>query len=117
MFSHQGIWLPDGERHFPVWMTQNGEMVDGRGTYQIKKLREAMGYVTHWRTAVDIGAHCGLWSMHLAKKFQSLHAFEPVPLFRQCFEKNVIARNVQLYACALGSVTGKVRMKIPELDG
>lgn len=117
MFEHQGIWLPDGEKHFPDWMTKNGEMVDGRGTYQIRKLREAMDWVTHWRTAVDIGGHVGLWAMHLAPKFQHLHAFEPVPMFRQCFDKNVLARNVTLYSCALGSVNGKVRMKIPELDG
>lgn len=117
MFQHQGIWLPDGERHFPDWMSKNGELVDGRGTYQIKKLREAMGWVTHWRTCVDVGAHVGLWSMRLASKFQHLHAFEPVPAFRQCFERNVEARNVTLYATALGSASGKVRMKIPILDG
>ena len=116
MFLHQGIWLPDGEKHFPLWMDKNGELLDGRGTYQIKKLREAMGWVTHWRTAVDVGGHVGLWSMHLAKKFQSLHAFEPVPAFRQCFEKNVNARNVIMYSCALGSVNGKVRMKIDPSD-
>lgn len=117
MFEHQGIWLPDGESHFPAWMTQNGEIVDGRGTYQIRKLREAMGWVTHWRTSVDVGAHVGLWATHLAKRFQHLHAFEPVQMYRQCFSKNVSARNVTLYSCALGSAAGKVRMKIPELAG
>jgi FkbM family methyltransferase len=116
MFQHQGIWFPDGEKHFPGWMDQNGEIVDGRGTYQIKKLREAMGWVKKFRTAVDCGAHVGLWAMHLAKKFEHLHAFEPVPLFRQCFEKNVNARNVTLYACALGAASGKVRMKIDPAD-
>jgi FkbM family methyltransferase len=116
VFQHQGIWFPDGEKHFPDWMTKNGEVVDGKGTYQIKKLREAMGWVKKFRVAVDIGGHCGLWAMHLVKKFDHVHAFEPVPLFRQCFEKNVNARNVTLYACALGSVNGKVRMKIDPAD-
>jgi FkbM family methyltransferase len=116
VFQHQGVWFPDGEKHFPDWMTKNGEVVDGRGTYQIKKLREAMGWVKKLRTAVDVGGHVGLWAMHLAKKFEHLHAFEPVPLFRQCFEKNVNARNVTLYACALGAASGKVRMKIDPAD-
>jgi hypothetical protein len=75
VFQHQGVWFPDGEKHFPDWMTKNGEVVDGRGTYQIKKLREAMGWVKKLRTAVDVGGHVGLWAMHLAKKFEHLHAF------------------------------------------
>lgn len=116
MFEHQGIWLPDGEKHFPDWMTKNGEIVDGKGTYQIKKLREAMGWVTHWRTAIDVGGHVGTWARHLAPRFKYLHAFEPVHIFRQCFEKNVISNNVTLYSCALGSVDGKVRMRIDPAD-
>lgn len=119
MMLVDGIWLPDGEVHFQKWWNEpkNKEFVDGKATYQLRKLREAMGWVTHWRTAIDVGGHCGLWAMHLAPKFQWLHAFEPVPMFRQCFEKNVHERNVTLYSCALGSVNGKVRMKIPELNG
>jgi FkbM family methyltransferase len=117
MFEHQGVWLPDGEKHFPDWMTKNGEVVDGRGTYQIKKLREAMGWVKKFRTAVDVGAHVGLWAMHLSRKFDYLHAFEPVHQFRQCFERNLGgARNISLYACALGSATGRVRMSIDPAD-
>ena len=76
MFQHQGIWLPDGEKHFPEWMSKNGELIDGRGTYQIRKLREAMKWVRHWRLAVDVGAHVGLWSMQLAARFGHVQAFE-----------------------------------------
>jgi FkbM family methyltransferase len=113
-----GIWLPDQEAHFPQWWSSpnNKEFIDGKATYQVRKLRETMGWVKKFRIAIDAGSHCGLWSMHLVKKFQTVHAFEPVPQFRQCFEKNVAARNVVLYACALGSVTGKVKMKIDPAD-
>lgn len=116
MFEFQGIWLPDGEKHFPEWMDANGELVNGKGTYQIKKLREAMGWVRKFRTAVDVGAHVGLWSMHLAPKFEVLHAFEPVPQFRQCFERNVTSRNVVMHAGALGATNRTVRMKIDPAD-
>jgi FkbM family methyltransferase len=75
-----------------------------------------MGWVKKFRIAVDVGGHIGTWSQHLVKKFEHVHAFEPVPLFRQCFEKNVQSRNYTLYACALGSVNGKVRMKIDPAD-
>lgn len=119
MFQHQGIWLPDGEKHFQEWMTRNGEIVNGKGTYQIKKLRAAMKHVKQFRVAVDVGAHVGLWSMHLVQRFKTLHAFEPVQAFRECFNRNVpeTPRLPLLYPMALGAERGKVAMKIPQLNG
>jgi FkbM family methyltransferase len=121
MFQHQGIWLPDGERHFPDWMTKNGEIVDGRGTYQIRKLWAALEHCKQFRVAVDVGAHVGLFSMQLVKRFQTVHAFEPLAAFRECFERNVIAPREQdclLYYVALGAQRGKVEMKVPAMgDG
>jgi hypothetical protein len=84
-----GVWLPDHEEHLIAWMRNRNEVVDGKLTYQHHKLQEAMKWVRNWRTAVDVGAHCGLWSMHLAKRFKQLHAFEPVADHRECFAKNV----------------------------
>ena len=116
MFEHQGIWLPDGEKHFPEWMTKNGEMVDGRGTYQIRKLREALTRVTKFRTAVDVGGHVGLWSMHLAKRFQEVQAFEPMAPFRACFERNVVHENVVLHRYPLGDRDANVAMVYDPAD-
>lgn len=120
MFSHQGIWLPDGERHFPEWMSRNGELVDGRGTYQIKKLRAALQYVRRFRTAIDVGAHVGLWSMQLLKRFQTVAMFEPVATFRACLERNIAevvsAATPLLYPCALGAAPSKVRMIVDPAD-
>ncbi len=112
MIQHQGIWLPDGERHLVEWMSKSGEMVDGRGSYQIKKLRAAVSYCRDFRTAVDVGAHCGLWSMQLIKQFDQVIAFEPVPEHRECFHANLYGKdNVTLFACALGDHAGRVRME------
>lgn len=117
MFQHQGIWLPAGEKHFPDWMTKNGEIVDGKGTYQIKKLRAALEHCKQFRVAIDVGAHVGLWSMQLAKSFQVVHAFEPVAAYRDCFVRNAAGSRVRLHACALGAARGTVAMNIPALDG
>lgn len=95
------------------WMDRNGEIVDGRGTYQIKKLRAAMQFVKQFRCAVDIGAHVGFWSMHLSSRFQSVQAFEPVAEHRACFEINAGGPGVTLHACALGKAPGMVAMAIP----
>ena len=114
MILHQGIYLPSGERHMVEWMSRDGEIVDGRGTYQIKKLRGAMEYCTRFRVAVDVGAHCGLWSMQLVKRFAQVHAFEPVAEHRECFLQNVTAGCVVLHPWALGDSEGSVAMRTPE---
>jgi FkbM family methyltransferase len=90
MKQFQGVWFPDHETHFLEWMTEYGEIVDGRGTYQIAKLRAAVAFCQQRRVAIDIGAHVGLWSMQLSKMFTEVHAFEPLEEHRVCFDKNLI---------------------------
>lgn len=90
----QGIFLPASEVHMSDWIVARmkghpEEMVNGRGTYQYHKLLAAMKWVRNFGVAVDVGAHCGMWSMHLAARFQRVYAFEPVALHRECFERNV----------------------------
>jgi FkbM family methyltransferase len=96
-------------------MAKAGEIVDGKGTYQIKKLRTAVGLCKQRRTAVDIGGHVGLWSMQLTKMFERVHAYEPVAAHRECFVKNVIVKDavnargdVILHECALGEQEGRI---------
>lgn len=107
-----GVWLPAHEEHLMAWMNhpKNRTLVDGKFAYQWKKQQLAMAHVRQWRTAVDVGAHCGLWSMHMVKRFQSVRAFEPVELHRVCFERNVQGANHVLYPCALGEVDGSCSM-------
>lgn len=119
MKQHQGVWFPDDEKHLLDWMNKSGELVDGKGSYQIKKLRKALSYCRSFRTAVDVGGHIGLWSMQLVKHFQTVHAFEPVAAHRDCFQLNVIEPDLidlgypraVLHACALGDHEGSVRIE------
>lgn len=114
MIQHQGIWLPDGETHLVEWMTKNGEIVGGRGTYQIKKLRAALSHCRKFRTAIDVGAHVGMWTMQLLHKFQIVHAFEPVAAHRACWQMNLAGmsagHDLYLHECALGDHEGYVRI-------
>lgn len=119
MKMHQKIWLPDHEDHLLGWMDKAGEQVDGRGSYQIGKFRKAIAHVRSFRTALDAGGHSGMWAMQIAKKFDTLHAFEPVAEHRECFEANISNLKsdgfndceIILHACALGDHEGSVKMK------
>jgi FkbM family methyltransferase len=86
-----GVWLPAHETHMTEWMKKRNAYVDGRLTYQYHKLQAAMPHTRQRRVAVDVGAHVGFWSMHLAKWFNVLHAFEPMSLHRKCWEMNMAA--------------------------
>lgn len=110
MFEHRGIWLPDGETHLPGYMDKV-PMVEGRGAYQYEKITAALGYCTQFRMAVDVGAHVGLWSMHLARRFESVQAFEPMAQHRECFLRNVLMPRVTLYPVALGAESGHVHLR------
>jgi FkbM family methyltransferase len=118
MKQHMGVWFPAHEQHMCDWISERmrrhpEELVDGKGTYQYHKLLSAMKWVKNFRVAVDVGAHVGLWSMHLAKRFEHVHAFEPVKLHRQCFMENVpppTNTNTTLYPIALGEAAGMVNI-------
>jgi FkbM family methyltransferase len=109
--NYRGLYLPEGETHLVEWMDKVNHQVDGKPTYQYHKLLAALMHVRAWRCAVDIGAHAGLWSMHLAKRFEQLHAFEPVAAHRDCWTRNMEGRGGLLYPCALGEQPGSVSIR------
>lgn len=114
MQCFEGVYLPATETHLVEWMKKKNERVDGKLTYQYHKLNAALKHVKQFRAAIDVGAHCGLWSMHLARRFSALYAFEPVELHRHCFERNVMEQSgigtVCLLPCAIGEKTGSIRI-------
>lgn len=106
-----GLWLPAHEKHLEGWIASRmkshpEEVIGGRASYQYHKLTAALSFVRGFRTAVDVGAHCGLWSMFLAQRFSKLHAWEPISLHRKCFGLNVVEGDVTLHAAALGAEEG-----------
>jgi FkbM family methyltransferase len=112
-----GIYIPATETHLIPFLEDRAMFRDGRGTYQIRKLEHCMQWVRTRkgtaRTAIDVGAHVGLWSMHLAKHFERLECFEPHPLHADCWHRNMDhaaphRSQVELHQCALGAVPGRV---------
>lgn len=121
MLNYKGIFLPDNEKHLVEWMEKKNQIVHGKPTYQYHKFEAAMAFVKSRRTAVDVGAHCGLWSVHLDKNFSHVQAFEPVAAHRECFLANLVDSEraseggaipgFTLHDCALGENNGWVSIR------
>lgn len=113
MIQFDAWWLPDGETHLPEWMTKVNRRVDGRLTYQYHKYEAALKLCRSRRLAIDVGAHCALWSYWMAKDFADLIAFEPHPDHQSCWRRNMngTSRNVTLFPYALGPSMGSISLK------
>ena len=113
-----GVWLPSEDRHLTQNMQEGPKRSwrNGKLTYQIRKLDEAMRHQpeARRRTCIDIGAHVGLWSMWLADLFEEVHSFEPLhSLHRDIFHKNVPNSNVTFHPYAMGDRDERITMRVP----
>lgn len=117
-----GWFFPDGESHLIAWMANPKVrmFLNGRASYQGAKQVAAMGLCTNFRTAVDCGAHVGLWAFNMVHRFQAVHAFEPVAAHRDCFARNVLHSlhpngplhsEITLRACALGDHEAMINIR------
>jgi FkbM family methyltransferase len=100
----RGMYWPDQEKE--AWINSLPES-DGLLLYQRFMLDRAVATCGRRRTAVDGGAHVGLWSLALRRVFRHVVAFEPQPDNAQCFSANCGAfDNVRLDERALASANG-----------
>jgi len=102
-----GFWLPDGEVDLVPFLESSPRFFKGP-TYQVDKFLGCLPYIKRFRSAVDVGAHCGLWSRVLVKCFRDLYAFEPLQENWDCFLMNVEGAN--LHRVALGNQSYRVSM-------
>lgn len=118
MKQTHGWWWPDHEEHMIDWMNapKNKLQLNGRWTYQGRKQQAVLDLCKQLgknRTAIDVGAHVGLWSWNLLYAFKRVEAFEPVAAHRECFNRNIPSSPeylVLLHDCALGAKEGSVAM-------
>jgi FkbM family methyltransferase len=111
-----GWWFTDHEAHFPEWIAKKNQLIDGRLAYQGHKLLASLEYCRSFRCAVDVGGHVGTFAFYLAKRFEMVQSFEPVGDLRECFARNVDAKNVTLNPYALGAAPSMVDMRIMPAD-
>lgn len=120
----EGVYLPHGEQHMRDWMTigKRAERVKGKITYQWWKQKAAMEIAREHDPEfgngvfVDVGGHCGFWSMWWGRIMSGIVAYEPIPILRAIYEKNVRGNGidwdaVSLAPYALSDTPGKLAMK------
>ena len=107
MKQARGWWWPDHEKHLLDWLAnpKNNVVINGRVAYQGKKQTAALACVPadRRRTAIDVGAHIGLWSYNLGHWFSEVKAFEPVAAHRACFARNVMSAEDEADAKRIGT--------------
>ncbi len=94
-----GIWLPDDDTTFARVLSKHG------GEYQLNRYIDALPHIRRRRTALDIGAHVGMYSRVMCNDFGIVYGFEPVPDNYECLNRNVVAGNFLPYMCAIGAVS------------
>ena len=94
-----GLYLPDTDDHFAGHLPHGPQFALGP-TYQFDKLQAAFPLIQNFRTAVDVGAHCGIWARVLGRMFGEVIAFEPTPENADCLEAN--APSAIVHRVALG---------------
>ncbi len=101
-----GWWLPDDEIHIGHYLDATNSDI-----YQPNHQHESVKRCSQFRTALDIGAHVGLWARGLTEKFETVIAFEPCDEFSQLLEHNA-PKVKTIHRVALGDKEGSVKMVI-----
>lgn len=104
----EGMLLPAEELHFAETLRKLS--AEGKSS-RYPVMERALELLPGWRrrSAIDIGAHIGLWARWLVREFHWVHAFEPIGEYAELLRENV--PECKVYRTALGSTNGRVTMK------
>jgi FkbM family methyltransferase len=104
------MWIRDED----VFMTRYFDATGDR--FQIEHLDHALTFCRGRRVALDVGAHYGSWSRHLARKFDSVWAFEPVAATFECLVENTRPfANIHAIQKAVGDASRRTRVGIGKM--
>jgi len=81
--------------------------------YQSQELNSALDYCKNYRTAIDIGAHIGMISYQLSKKFKTVESFEIDTDIFECLKQNMQNKitNVNIHNFGIGDKETSVDIK------
>lgn len=103
-----GWWLPDNCSYFDSFLKVSDYKRNG---FQREHLDAALGFVTKWDYAIDVGAHVGFWASDMVRKFGTVYCLEPSPDTFACLAKNMAEfNNAHLMNIAVGDKPGFCKM-------
>ena len=108
----EGWYLPEDDTHFEYYlrgMKQSGKPVE----YQPDQKEHAYATCTKFRTAIDIGAHVGLWTRGMTERFKRVYAIEPYTPYLPILLKNA-PKVTEVINCAVGEAQGTAALTVPE---
>lgn len=109
MKNVHGWYLPDDDVHFTQYL-EGLAKANQPIEYQREQRERALSYLYHFRGAIDVGAHVGLWARPLCDRFKVVNAFEPCEEFLPILEQNAPYAKVWNYA--LGEFSGSVNLQV-----
>ena len=110
----KGWWLNDTDTQFEHYIKDGGYQTVHRNTI----LNHIVMNKHTLKNCVDVGSHVGFWSKDFTELFNHTYAFDPMPIVRECYEKNITKSNYTLYPYGLGSVNQKIKvLYYPEETG
>jgi FkbM family methyltransferase len=93
------FWVCFGQHSEPTFVKDAGD-----GQSDIRS--QAYKFINSWRGCVDAGANAGMWTRFMMGDFEKIYAFEPNPVFIECFKRNIdLSKNVQLFEYGLSNQT------------
>ena len=95
-------WLPSADQHF----------VGDISLYQMASYKLAMLYVKRAGTAIDVGAHIGIFSRRMSQHFTLVHSFEPDAHNYACLVRNVQSWAVRATYGAAGAQRGMGNVRV-----
>jgi FkbM family methyltransferase len=97
------MWIRAEDAFMPTYFEATGDR------FEIEHLDAALGFCREWRVALDVGAHYGSWTRHMARRFVRVVAFEPIAETFACLRLNTAGLpNVEARRAAVGSEPGLV---------
>lgn len=86
--------------------------------YRAERFKVMISHLKKFRTAIEVGAHVGSWTIELAKKFETVIAYEPNEQSFKILKQNILefgsTKKIIPYNVALGARRELVKMSSGE---
>lgn len=104
------MWVRSEDTFMPSYFERTGD------EFEIDHLRAALEHCAGRKLALDVGAHYGSWTRHLARQFEQVLAFEPITETFACLAENTgDFHNARVFQKAVGETSRLVSVGVGKM--